>query len=91
MGIDGTVHTPEWSFRGAVILPGGVKRVCSSVKSGVLLRNSPIPGQPWPIYDTNLLACTDWPFRLYSRMGKTKEHTSEIQNAREHTSTKLIG
>ena len=41
IGIDGTVHTPEWSFRGAVILPGGVKRVCSSVKSGVLLRNSP--------------------------------------------------
>jgi hypothetical protein len=40
MGIDGTVYTPEWSFRGAVILPGGVKRVCSSVKSGVLLRNS---------------------------------------------------
>ena len=39
-GIDGTVHTPEWSFRGAVILPGGAKRVCSSVKSGVLLRNS---------------------------------------------------
>jgi hypothetical protein len=35
--IDGT---PGWSFRGAVILPGGVKRVCSSVKSGVLLRNS---------------------------------------------------
>ena len=24
MGLDGT---PEWSFRGAVILPGGVKRV----------------------------------------------------------------
>ena len=23
MGIDGTVHTPEWSFRGAVILTTG--------------------------------------------------------------------
>ena len=41
MGIDGT---PGWSFRGAVILPGGVKRMCSSVKSGVLLRNSLIRG-----------------------------------------------
>ena len=51
MGIDGT---PEWSFRGAVILPGGVKRVCSSVKSGVLLRNS----------RSALLARIRWPVKV---------------------------
>ena len=56
IGIDGT---PEWSFRGAVILPGGVKRVCSSVKSGVLLRNSPLtlplPLRPFALGETGIL------------------------------------
>jgi hypothetical protein len=52
MGIDGTVHTPEWC---AVILPGRVKRVCSSVKSGVLLRNSRVQVPRYFIY--HIIGC----------------------------------
>ena len=49
--------------------PAGLVSIVYLSKPAERLRSlEPIPGQPWPIYDTNLLACTDWPCRLYSRI-----------------------